>query len=645
MKGQKDNKDTQIIVKIRKLRVNFELRYDYLKVLTEYIKRFPKEHRLTRKDSIIGQDGNPKDDWVRVISDAKIGEIIAFLLDNKIRFVFENITTDVIERLKNEYVERQRNIAKILRLKDDLLDCEYDDYSFLKIQPYEYQKKAIKFFELNNGVSILGDEPGVGKTAPAFTYATKHKLKTLIICPASLKLMWRNEILKFTNEKAFVYKFKPNKKSKIVAYSKEESLFHITNFESIESYIKVEYKHKCGGKIIQQGNKTKACDWEQIDLSKQYKKCPICNNTGKVKTRAVGLVAFGDDFGQSIDPEDYDLIIIDECHRMKELETTWTKIIHKAFSCIPKKILLSGTVIKSRPEEFFSTLNFIMPEEWKNYHEFGVRYGAGYQDNFGWKYNGASNLEELFTRVSSYFLRRLKRDVLKELPPKTYLEIPLELDDKEYSEYQKLEKEVKKEIVNGKEIEKSESYLTKVHKLKMFTGRIKVKKIKEMIEDILESGEKVVVVSDYVELAEEIANQFKEISVLHTGGMSDVEKQASVDKFQEDNNIKVFSGMILASGVGITLTAASKLVVIGFPWTPADLEQIHDRIHRAGATSDTIEIITPYCQDTIDEDIMELLDDKSYIVTKTLDNKEFKREVIKIEKNIFKELLKRIKEK
>ncbi|MFA5066846.1 MAG: SNF2-related protein, partial [Candidatus Izemoplasmatales bacterium] len=341
MKGQKDNKDTQIIVKIRKLRVNFELRYDYLKVLTEYIKRFPKEHRLTRKDSIIGQDGNPKDDWVRVISDAKIGEIIAFLLDNKIRFVFENITTDVIERLKNEYVERQRNIAKILRLKDDLLDCEYDDYSFLKIQPYEYQKKAIKFFELNNGVSILGDEPGVGKTAPAFTYATKHKLKTLIICPASLKLMWRNEILKFTNEKAFVYKFKPNKKSKIVAYSKEESLFHITNFESIESYIKVEYKHKCGGKIIQQGNKTKACDWEQIDLSKQYKKCPICNNTGKVKTRAVGLVAFGDDFGQSIDPEDYDLIIIDECHRMKEMKTEWTKIIHKAFSCIPKKVLLS----------------------------------------------------------------------------------------------------------------------------------------------------------------------------------------------------------------------------------------------------------------------------------------------------------------
>ena len=643
-KKETSPKETNV-VRIRKLKVNFELRYDYLKILTEYIKRLPKEHRSFRKDSVIGMDGFPKDEWVRIISEARMGEILAFLIDNKIRFVFENITTDVLERLRNEYLERQRKIAEVLRLKAELLDVSGEDYSFMKIQPYEYQKKAIKFFEINEGISILGDQPGVGKTAPAFAYATKHKLKTLIICPASLKLMWRKEILKFTNEKAFVYKFKPKKKSKLIPYTKEESLFHITNYEAIESYLKLEYHHKCSGKMLQVKGGMGKCNWEQTDLTKHYKKCPVCENTGSVRSRVASLVSFQDVFGQEIDPADYDLIIIDECHRMKELETTWTKIIHKAFSCIPKKILLSGTVIKSRPEEFFSTLNFIMPEEWKNYHEFGVRYGAGYQDNFGWKYNGASNLEELFTRVSSYFLRRLKRDVLKELPPKTYLEIPLELDDKEYSEYQKLEKEVKKEIVNGKEIEKSESYLTKVHKLKMFTGRIKVKKIKEMIEDILESGEKVVVVSDYVELAEEIANQFKEISVLHTGGMSDVEKQASVDKFQEDNNIKVFSGMILASGVGITLTAASKLVVIGFPWTPADLEQIHDRIHRAGATSDTIEIITPYCQDTIDEDIMELLDDKSYIVTKTLDNKEFKREVIKIEKNIFKELLKRIKEK
>lgn len=643
-KKETENKEVNL-VKIRKLKVNFELRYDYLKVLTEYIKRLPKEHRSFRKDSVIGMDGHPKDEWVRIVSEVKMGEILSFLIDNKIRFIFENVTQDVLERLRNEYIERQRKIAEVLRLKAEQLDVSGEDYSFVKIQPYDYQKKAIKFFEINNGIAILGDQPGVGKTNPAFTYAVKHKLRTLIICPASLKLMWRKEILKFTNEKAFVYKFRPKKKSKIIAYTKEESLFHITNYESIESYIKIEYHHKCNGNMVQAKGGMGKCNWEQTDLTKQYKKCPICENTGTIKTRATSLVSFKDALGQEIDPVDYDLIIIDECHRMKELKTTWTKIIHKAFSCIPKKILLSGTVIKSRPFEFFSTLNFIMPEEWKNSHEFGVRYGAGYQDNFGWDYNGASNLEELFTRVSPYFLRRLKRDVLKELPEKTYLEIPIELDDKEYTEYQKLEKEVKKEIIDGKEIEKKDSYLAKVHKLKMFTGKIKVKRVMEMIEDIIDSGEKVVVISDYTEMAEEIVKYFGNIAVLHTGKMSNTDKQESVDKFQEDKNIKIFSGMVIASGVGITLTAASKLIVIGFPWTPGDLEQVHDRIHRAGAISDNVEIITFVCQDTIDEDIIELLNEKSYIISKTLDNTEFKRENKIVDASIYKNLIERLKNK
>jgi len=647
MAKTKKNKDTEEVnvVKIRKLIVNFELRYNYLKVLTEYIKRLPKEHRRTRKDSVVGMDGNPKDEWVRTISEAKMGEILTFMIDNKIDFAFENITQDVLERLRNEYLERQRKISEVLKLKAELLDVSGEDYSFMKIPPYGYQKKAVKFFEINNGVSILGDQPGVGKTCPAFAYAVKYKLRTLVICPASLKLMWRKEILKFTNEKAFVFKFKPKKKSKTIAYSKEESLFHITNYESIESYIKIEYHHKCSGNMLQAKGGMGKCTWEQTDLTKQYKKCPICENTGKVKSRAVSLVSFQDGFSQSIDPSEYDLIIIDECHRMKELKTTWTKIIHKAFSCIPKKILLSGTVIKSRPFEFFSTLNFIFPEEWKNSHEFGVRYGAGYQDNFGWDYSGASNLEELFTRVSSYFLRRLKRDVLKELPEKTYLEIPIELDDKEYSEYQKLLNEVKKEIVDGKEIEKKDSYLAKVHKLKMFTGKIKIDRAKEMIQDIIDSGEKVVVISDYMEMAEEIVRYFGDIAVLHTGEMSNEDKQESVDRFQEDKKIKIFSGMIIASGVGNTLTAASKLIKLGFAWSPADEEQIEDRIHRASATADKIEIITFICQDTIDEDISELLNDKAYIVTKTLDNKEYKKESTTIDEGVFKDLLKRIREK
>ena len=891
--GRKAKKEEKVkveeVVKIRKLRTNFELRYGYLKILNEYIKRLPKEHRGYRKDSVIGMDGQPKDDWVKIISEVKMGEIIAFMLDNKIRFVFENITQDVLDRLRGEFIERQRRISEVLKLKAEQLDVTGEDYSFMKIQPYEYQKKAVKFFEINEGISILGDEPGIGKqlnvnelvylndgpirigdvkvgdrifsqdgklhnvtgvypqgimdsykitfnddsfvecglehlwtvkkhfeqfwqvktlreiislgknnsklfeydnydlqipvtkpvefdevqsdlcfitesglfnkahlygsvtqriellkkllnkknikhqnfifhavyynfakdiidiiqslggmaimkkkgnfwvinasidinnlekqicskyiksielvgqtdqicisvdspnntflttnyivthnTMSAMSYAAKHKLKSLVICPASLKHMWRNEVLKFTNEKAFIFKFKPKKSSKTIAYTKEESAFHIVNYESVETYLKLQYHHKCNGNMFQPNGGIGKCTWEQTDFTKQYKKCPICENTGVVKSRIVGLEMFKDKFDNNLNPDDYDLIIIDECHRMKETKTTWTKIIHKGFSKIPKKLLLSGTVIKSRPFEFFSTLNFIMPEEWKNSHEFGSRYCAGYESDYGWVYSGASNLEELFTRVSPYFLRRLKKDVLTELPPKTYLDIPIELDDKEYAEYSKLENEVKKEVVDGKEIEKKESYLTKIHKLKMFTGRIKVQRAKDIIQDIIDSGEKVVVVSDYTEMAEIIFKEFGELAVLHTGGMSDLEKQQSVDRFQNDKEVKVFCGMVIASGVGITLTAASKLIMLGFPWTPADEVQIHDRIHRASSTASNIEIIKLICKDTIDEDIDELLNDKSYIVTKTLDNKEFKKESKIVDESIFKSLIERLKNK
>jgi SWI/SNF-related matrix-associated actin-dependent regulator of chromatin subfamily A-like protein 1 len=339
------------------------------------------------------------------------------------------------------------------------------------------------------------------------------------------------------------------------------------------------------------------------------------------------------------------LIIIDECHRIKETKTTWTKIIHKAFANIPRRILMSGTVIKNRPIEFFSSLNFINPKEWKNSHEFGVQYGAGYQTNFGWDYNGASNLDELFTRVSPFFLRRLKKDVLKELPEKTYLEIPIELSEKERVDYRKLEKEKITVVTNGIEEQKDQTYLAKIHKLKIFTGRIKLEKVKDIVSDIVDAGEKVVVVSDYIELCKGIKEHFGDICVMHNGEMSDIDKQTSVDMFETDKKIKVFSGMIIASGVGITLTSASKLIKIGFSWSPSDEEQVEDRIHRAGTKHNNIQILKLICQDTIDEDIDELLNDKSYVVTKTLDNMEIKKEKYKVDENIFKSLVEKLKEK
>lgn len=634
----KEKKD--FVVSIRKLKANYELRYDFNKMLTEYIKTLPKEHRGVRVDSVIDIDGNQKNEWVRLVREVAMGQVISFLQDNNISFEFQNVAEEDINKLRQDFLERQKRLAQVLKLKAEQLKVDNEVYDFMKIQPYDYQKQAVKFFEINNGVAILGDQPGVGKTCSAFSYAAKHKYKTLIVCPATLKLSWRSEILKFTNEKAFIYKFKPKKKSKITAYKKEESLFHIINYESLETYLKIEYKHVCKGQKLVPGKGMATCGTEIVDLTKKHKECPVCKSPNSFKTRIVGYKGFTDDFEQFIDPEEYDLIVIDEFHRIKEKKTGWTKIIKEAFrDVVPRKLLLSGTAIKSRPAEFFMAFNFIDPKTWNNQHEFGVRYCAGFEDTFGWKYDGASNLEELYERMSSFFLRRLKKDVLSHLPPKTYTHIPLELTPEEFREYNKLLEGCVK-IIDGKEVK--ESYLEMISKLKLFLAKCKLKRVTEFIQDTVDGGDKMVLMSDFQEIAKSIKEQFGDISVLHTGSMSDVDKQESVDRFQGDKKIRVFSGMIIASGVGITLTAASKLMFLGFAWTPSDMEQAEDRIHRASTTHNNIEILIPYFIDTIEEDIIELLEEKSKIVGKVLDNKVIKKDVKNADESILKSLCNRI---
>lgn len=641
------NKDTpskpSLVVNIRKLKTNYELRYGYSKLINEFIKTLPKEHRGFRVDSVIGATGVAKEEWVKLIRDVAMGQMMSFFVDNNIPFVFENVPEEDINKLRFEFSERRRRMAEVLRLKAEQLEISEEPLVFMKKQPYRYQKQAVKFFEICNGNAILGDQPGVGKTCSAFTYAAKHKLKTLVVCPASLKLSWRNEILDFTNEKAFIFKFKPKKKSKIVAHKKEESLFHIVNYESLETYFKLEYKHVCKGQKLVPGKGYQKCGAEIIDLKKKYKECPICKTQNSMKSRLIGFKEFSDQFDEFIDAQGYDLIVIDEFHRIKEKTTGWTQIIREAFrDTIPRKILLSGTGIKSRPSELFTALNFIDPKVWNNQHEYGVRYCAGFEDNFGWKYDGASYLEELYERISPIFLRRLKKDILKDLPPKTFTNIPIELTPEEDKEYQKILSECIKEI-DGKQVK--DSYLVMINKLKLFLAKCRLKRVIEFVQDIVDADEKVVLMSDSQEIAKEIYEHFKDVAVIHTGAMSDVDKQDSVDRFQKDKKVKVFSGMILASGVGITLTAASKLIFMGFAWTPGDMEQAQDRIHRASTTHDNIQIITPYCVDTIDEDIMELLDVKSKIVERVLDNTTNDKIVQKADESILKTLFGRITQK
>ena len=472
-------------------------------------------------------------------------------------------------------------------------------------------------------------------TYPPMIYASKNKLKTLVICPASLKLTWRNSILEFTHDLPFVYKYSPPKKLKIKTYSKEESLFHIINYESLDTYFKLNYSHTCANAL---------CKVKFVDHKKKHKACPKCNVEGSVKSHICkALTPYEDKLGIILNSEDYDMVVLDECHFIKDMATKRTKLVKKLFSPIPKRILLSGTAIKNRTRELFPLLNFIDPKKWENFHYFGLNYCAGYEGNFGWDYQGASNLEELFGKMSSNFLRRQKSDVLKDLPPKTYIEIPITLTEKQYKEYEKVQQDVidaanetnESDLDGGGEVK----FIQSIQKLRQYTSKVKAEASIDYLNTIKETGRKIVVFSHYVASAEMLHEHFKEDSVIFTGKVSMQDKQNAVDKFQNDKLCFYFFGTIGAAGVGITLTAADIALFIDRAWSPSDNTQAEDRIHRLSQESDSVQIAKMICEGTIDEDVEKLLDKKESIINMVLDGKESFKKISRTEIDVFKELL------
>lgn len=617
-------KNQKNLVSIKKLKgaVNYRVSYDYMPIITNFIKNFiPKEHQKVHVENTI-INGKPKDVWSRDIREFSIGAVICFLVDNSISFKFVDTTDGEINTLREEYKKRQQRLREILKEKVDGLKIDDMDFSFMKLPPYDYQKQAVKFFDMNNGISILGDQAGVGKSLAIISYSVKNKLKTLIVCPASLKINWKKEIERFTHEKAYIFKYKPTKNSKYPNNTKEESLFHIINYESLETYFKFQYTHKCNAP---------KCTFNTISFDKSHTKCPTCKTPKSVKSRISDLIPFEDSDGEILKPGDYKLLSLDECHYIKNEKAQRTKIIKKGLRDIEKKILISGTPIKNRPYEFFPILNFLKPEEFNNSHAFAVRYCAGFEDKFGWNYEGASNLEELFERVSPFFLRRLKSDVT-ELPPKTYINIPIQLTNKQQRDYRKLEEGIVDQLTGENNFVEKKNHLTIMMDLKAFVSEIKTQACIPMIEDLIEQGEKVVVFSEFKKPIEFIKNHFKERAVMIHGGIKMGERNDAVEAFQRnDDDVMVFGGTIGAAGVGLTLTRSSNLINVGLSYSPSENSQVEDRIHRAGSNASKITIMTLICEDTIDEYIDELLSNKSTVIDKAIDNKVSKKDIETIE--------------
>lgn len=425
---------------------------------------------------------------------------------------------------------------------------------------------------------INGDEQGLGKTLQSLATVYAAHLKgedvfpCIVVCPSTTKINWQREWKMWTGIDAMILDNKV-KDTWHRFFELGLNKVFIVNYESMKKYF---VKNLPKGKF-------KSDEIVMDDRIKLFKS-----------------------------------IIIDEIHRLKDPSTQQTKIALQLAIGKNYRIGLTGTMVPNRPIEAMPQLAII--GKLSSAKTFKERYCSGV--------NGASNLKELnYMLYKHCYFRREKKEVAKDLPDKQRQTILCEISTRE--EYNKVKNDfvrwLKENGADDAEVAKKlrGEIMVKMGVLKQISAKGKLQEVKEFVQEVIDSGEKIILFANLHSIVDEVKNMFPG-SVEVTGRLSQEEKQKSIDSFQNDPKVKVIVCNIKAAGVGITLTASSRVAFIEYPWTYADCAQCEDRAHRIGQKNN---VMCTYFlgQETIDQYMYNMIQNKRHIgntITGATDNME-----------------------
>ncbi len=441
--------------------------------------------------------------------------------------------------------------------------------------------------------------------------------KVLVICPASLKINWSRELSKW-----LVPKRLPSSDGKTMELKKPSiGIADGQCFPSTDVVI-------CNYDVIHKWPKKTSCDW--------------------------------------------DLIILDEFHKLKSEKTRRSRFIlgyrarkegEQNVAPIPakRKIGLTGTPISNKTIELYPLISYLDPVTWNNRFQFGVRYCDGkrtetgrkynaktgqWEAKYNWDFDGSSHLSELQEKLrSGLMVRRLKRDVLKDLPPKRRSIIELPADGCEHvikaelrGFQEAMDEDEADELAAAVELAKASDDpahydaavarmrkgmsvpFNEISKLRHDTALAKVQAAVDYIKELMEEdGSKKIIFAHHVGVIDRLMTELKEFNPVRlTGDMNGPQKQASVDKFQKDPRCLVFLGNLQAAGVGITLTAATHVIFVEFDWVPGNNSQCEDRAHRIGQ-KDSVLVTYLVLAGSLDANMAKTVVRKQNIIDQALD--------------------------
>lgn len=454
---------------------------------------------------------------------------------------------------------------------------------------FPFQKAGIQYLKNYKRV-ILGDEQGLGKTIQVIGLINSVPTinRTLIVCPASLKLNWAREIGSWLIRPIPVYVV--DSKTENIPWEAESGIF-IMNYD-------IAYKFP-------------------------------------------------------IKKHGWDLFVMDEAHRVKSRKARRTVSLlgdYKVGDAGVRSeyaVAVSGTPMPNRPVELWNLLSFLRKDKFNSFMGYAKRYCGAYQNRYGWDMTGATHMDELAEVLrSTLMIRRMKKDVMTDLPPKIRQVIPMSSEGvaevgKERAIMNSwedalvsLNAEIEIIMASDDEVASKEAAIsairerTKVMFDEMSAVRraLGIKKAKAVVEELVEQIDdepesKLVVFAHHHEVIDIVTEAFGSRAVKMTGEMNAKDRQESVDRFQNDPSVNVFVGSIRAAGEGITLTASSRVVFLELDWVPAVISQAEDRLHRIGAKGERILIQHYIFEGSLDERLVCALLEKQKIAEMALDSR------------------------
>ena len=568
---------------------SYILKFPYDPVLIAHIKNVP------------GRIWNPKEKFWSIPS-----EHLGFLLNELKGTDYENAI--------HIQSDEDLNINATMDATKEIPDIDITDMDHYVQNGYSLYNHQIDFLKYAKSRAtkgfILADEMGCGKTLEVLNYAMymrkmygyRHCL--IITCVNSAKYSWQADIEKHTNgtELAYILGTRLKKNGKI--------RYNTTGADKVKD---LRTQHMYG------------------DIAAPELPYFLITNIESLRTKSGKKYTLVEEILNMIEHNELQLIPIDEVHKNMSPQSQQGKLIleiKKRTGTQVEWIPMTGTPIVNKPTDVYTPLKLVNGHSIKSYwqwcQQFCVFGGYGGHEIMAYK-----NIPFLKNMLQNNMLRRLKKDVL-DLPPKIYYTEYVENTPFQQSLYSEIEDYLWE---HEDEILESMNPLAKMLRLRQVNGcpeltdeslkdsggsspenNAKLARLLELVDEIVERGEKVVIFSNWVEHLKPV---YKYVSAKYktscfTGTMSDADREKHKRVFINNPNYKVMLGTVGALGVNHTLTVANNVIFYDSPWNKATKEQCEDRCHRISSTL-PVNIYTLVTKGTIDEVVEKILSDKGDI--------------------------------